>query len=117
MIINREMRKVIHQNGDILKKENERNYHKELKEIRSDLQVIEKERKNNVIINYLDINADQPYALLKTVTHFIRENVRINTQSKNNTKIGKKVCVVEMKTADDKREIIQNKAKLKRVID
>lgn len=47
----------------------------------------------------------------------MKENLNINVQPKNATKIGKKVCVVEMKTPEDKQNVMENKSKLKRMVD
>lgn len=100
-----------------IKKENEL-IKKELQEIKADLQVIQKDnKKNNVIISGLDIPTEDPLVVTETVTNFIKQNLKVNVQPKNIMKIGRKVCVMELKTAEDKREIMQNKANLKHITD
>lgn len=137
----REMRKEIRQNAeeqnrfnqellkmkqenDNLKQENaqirreNKLIRKELQEIKADLQVIEKDRKkNNVVMSGIEINSEEPQEIRKIVTSFIKQNLKVNIQPKNVTKIGRKMYVIKMESAEDKKEIMQNKAKLKQMED
>lgn len=136
-----EMRKEIKQNGqeqkrfnsellklkqenENIKKENEQIksenelIRKELQDIRSQLQLIEKNsKKNNIVMNGLSINTEEPVVAVETITKFIKDNLKINVQPKNVTNIGNKICIIELKNAKDKLEIMQNKAKLKQIPD
>lgn len=120
---NQELLKIKQENENLkreneqIKKENEI-IRKELQEIRADLEVIERDsKKNNLIMHGLDINTDEKQEVLETVTSFIKQNLKVNIQPKKVAKIGRKTCVIELKTAEDKLTVMQNKAKLKQLTD
>lgn len=69
-------------------------------------------------MNGLEINTEERLIPLETVTtSFIRQKLNINTKPKNANKIGRKTYMIELNNTGDKREVMQNKAKLKQTID
>lgn len=103
-----------------LKKENEslRKQNVELKKeisiISEKVEKMEREkRRNNVVVQGLQIETSEPRKLKETMENFIKEELDIEISIKSARKLGNRTCLVELSNDEEKLKVMQNKSKLK----
>lgn len=96
-----------------IKKENQE-IKKELQEISNMMEKIEQQRrKNNVVITGLTLQSNDSVLLKETINNFLKTELKIDVTAKHVTKVGGKTSVVVMQSEEEKRMVMQNKAKLR----
>jgi hypothetical protein len=112
--IREENRKLWEENQE-LKKEN-----KEIKEkvgeMSNTIEWLEKQkRKNNIVIQGLEINTNDTKILKEGMRNLIGKELGIEVQVKMAYKLGIKTCLIELENEEDKEKIMKNKYKLKNI--
>lgn len=98
-----------------LKTENEE-LKREMKKMQESIVKIEKkEIQNNIIINGIAVERENPNQLKEKIETKLEAYLGIKSKIKEVTKISKTMCKVELENYSDKREILKNKKKLRRV--
>lgn len=98
---------------EVLEKEN-KEIRAEIKEIKRSTEIREKERKqNNIIISGLKMDTSDSIILKQAMANFTKEHLQVEAKIKLVRKLGPKTCLVELESAEEKRKIMQNKAKLR----
>lgn len=106
-----------------LKKENQ-DIRKENAEIRRELQgmkkaveIIEKNRrKNNIVMNGLKMDTNEPGTLKEGIKGFFNKQLQIDITPTTVKKIGENACVIELRSEEEKHEIMTKKYKLRNVV-
>lgn len=95
------------------KKENEE-IKKELNDIKKNLEWYEKEnRKNNIVITGLKVEKTDTENLKEELNTFIQNQLGVLVQAKMATKLSEKTYKMELRSEEDKENIMKNKYKLK----
>ncbi|KAK9709604.1 hypothetical protein QE152_g26548 [Popillia japonica] len=79
------------------------------------VKIEKKEIQNNIIINGLAVERENPNQLKEKIETKLEAYLGIKSKIKEVTKISKTMCKVELENYSDKREILKNKKKLRRV--
>lgn len=110
------------QENENLKKENDQitkdntRTKKELKDLKNTVDWMEKERKeNNIVVSGIQVHTSDPTVLKDTVETTVKKYLNIDVTIKKVSKIGPRICVAVLASAEDKSEIMKNKFKLKNV--
>ncbi|CAG9765285.1 unnamed protein product [Ceutorhynchus assimilis] len=83
-------------------------------EVRKTIEIIDKERrKNNVVMNGLKFDNNEPEVLVKDVKAFLNQQLKVNITPKSVTRIAERTWIIELQNEVDKRKIMENKTKLK----
>lgn len=117
--IHEELKRVREENQSIknenvqIKKENE-GIKKELIDMKMYIERLEKEkRKNNIVVKGLEIREKEPEKIKELINSFVKEQLGITAEIKTATKLREKIYVIELHKEDDKKQIMQNKRKLR----
>ncbi|KAK9739351.1 hypothetical protein QE152_g9156 [Popillia japonica] len=96
-----------------IKKENE-GIKKELIDMKMYIERLEKEkRKNNIVVKGLEIREKELEKIKELINSFVKEQLGITAEIKTATKLREKIYVIELHKEDDKKQIMQNKRKLR----
>lgn len=89
---------------------------KEMGKLKSSMEIMEKRSKeNNVIITGILIDTTEGILLEQSMSNFFRQHLELNIKPKRAIKLGPKICLVELNTEQEKRDIMQNKRKLRNI--
>ncbi|KAK9708944.1 hypothetical protein QE152_g26919 [Popillia japonica] len=106
----------IKQLRDVHKKETEEidNLKKEVKAANEEIERLQAEkRRKNVIVQGLEISANNPKELKAEMENFIEKELGAAIKIESATKLGEETCLVELNNKDDKATIMSNKSKLR----
>ncbi|CAG9772461.1 unnamed protein product [Ceutorhynchus assimilis] len=86
----------------------------ELQEVRKTIEIIDKgRRKNNVVMNGLKFDNNEPAVLVEDVKAFLNQQLKVNVTPKTVTRIAERTWIIELQNEADKRKIMENGTKLK----
>lgn len=74
-------------------------------------------RRNNIIVSGIDLEGINIETLVIELNKLLGDNLGIKINFKSAFKIGPKTCLAELYSWNDKREVLQNKYKLRKVKD
>ncbi|KAK9736665.1 hypothetical protein QE152_g11390 [Popillia japonica] len=79
------------------------------------VKIEKKEIQNNIIINGIAVERENPNQLKEKIETKLEAYLGIKSKIKEVTKISKTMCNVELENYSDKRDILKNKKKIRRV--
>lgn len=105
-----------------MKRENE-DLKKENKKIKERLEEVEKkvenmeriERRNNVVIQGIPLTTYDENEMKEKVDDLLEKTLGLNIKAQTVRKVNERVCVVKLKNSTDKKQIMENKNKLREV--
>lgn len=104
----------IKEDNVLIKKENEE-IKAEMKQLLNRTEQIEREKKrNNIVVSGINMNESNPIMVKDIMDEFLQQKLQIEVNTRAAYRLGPKICLVEMESAQDKAKVMQNKAKLKR---
>lgn len=70
-------------------------------------------RKKNIVVQGLTINTEDRKLLKENMEKFIEEEIGVKTTIKSAHRLGRKTCLLELYSQENKIEVMQNKTKLR----